>query len=221
LAVAAGLAFASAASAAGSCEAASAAGDVGAALKQIEASIDPCGESIEITNVVRQFRICAPRGYRVCRDPESARNFIEPGLHEGIPTTITWNPELRTELEGGCGTQAEQPVLRDPIASLLHEVTHAVQHCHGLDPTQHEFEAVRVENIYRRAQGLCQRTRYGDERLPVSMTVPCEPGNCHCAPLEDGLRTAARDGNAPATDGSFAEAAGDLEAPSVLTPSGP
>jgi hypothetical protein len=210
-----GLVFASAAAAAGPCEDAAAARDVGAALNQIEASIDPCGESAEILKIVGEFRTCAGLGYRICRDRDSARNFIEPGLRAaGIPTTITWNPELRTELERGCGEDSQQPVLRDPVASLLHEVAHAVQDCHGLDPTQHEFEAVRIENIYRRARGLCQRTRYGDEHLPVNMTVPCEPGNCRCAPLEDSLRTAANDRKSPATAGSVSEAAGDLAAPS-------
>jgi hypothetical protein len=59
-------------------------------------------------------------------------------------------------------------------------MVHAVQDCHGLDPAQHEFEAVRMENVYRRARGLCQRTRYGDLPLPADMRVQCEPGQCTC-----------------------------------------
>lgn len=211
---AAGLAFATGASAAGRCRDAVNDPDVAAVLTQLEASVDPCGESAQILNVVREFRRCAGRGYRICRDARSERNFIEPGVRAaGIPTTITWNPELRTELERGCGGHAHRPVLRDPVASLLHEVVHAVQDCHGLDPTQHELEAVRMENIYRRARGLCQRTRYGDEHLPASMSVACAPGNCRCAPIETRFLTAANDDLDPASSALISEAAGDLAAP--------
>lgn len=176
------LAFATHPSAASTCEDATTARDLNEALGQIEASADPCGESAELAYVVQEFRRCAPRGYRICLNLETKRNFTDPGIEAaGLPTTITWNPQLRTELERGCGGYSERPVLRDPIASLLHEVVHAVQDCHGLDPVEHEFEAVRIENIYRRARGLCQRTRYGEEHLPQAMLVACEPGHCHCA----------------------------------------
>jgi hypothetical protein len=192
------------------CEDAATGAEVKAALAQIAAGIDPCTESAELTDLVREFRRCAKFGYRVCKDPHSERNFIEPGERtKGIPTTITWNPELQTELERGCGGQSNRPVLRDPIASLLHEVVHAVQDCHGLNPADHEFEAVRIENIYRRASGLCQRTRYGDEPLPAAMIIACEPGNCFCTPASTPLETAA---NFAATS-SMSEAAGDLASP--------
>lgn len=170
-----------ASSAAATCEDATTARDPNEALAQIERSIDPCGESAELRDVVREFRRCAPRGYRICLSLDSKRNLTDPGSEAaGLPTTITWNPELRTELERGCGGSAQRPVLRDPIASLLHEVVHAVQDCHGLDPVEHELEAVRIENIYRRARGLCQRTRYGEERLPTRMLVACDPADCRC-----------------------------------------
>ena len=189
----AGLWLASTAAAAGMCESASAAPDVQAALARLEASVDPCGESAIVLDVVRDFKRCAMRGYRLCRDRDSARNFIERGTpNSDVPTTITWTPGLRTELERGCGGSPGKPVLRDPLASLFHELVHAVQDCHGLDPAEHELEAVRIENIYRRAQGLCQRTRYGEALLPATMTMSCEPGNCQCAPSERHLWTAAQ-----------------------------
>jgi hypothetical protein len=206
----AGFSAASTATAA-DCDEASAAPDVKAALAQIEASVDPCGESAEILDLVREFRVCAGRGYRVCRDAESERNFLEPGATKaGVPTTINWNPELRTELELGCGGRPRRPVRRDPVASLLHEVVHAVQDCRGLDPTKYELEAVRVENIYRRGRGLCQRTRYGDTPLPATMTVACEPGDCHCRPGQGELRTATNDIDEAAFSKAVSDAAGDV-----------
>ena len=65
-------------------------------------------------------------------------------------------------------------VTRDPTASLLHEIVHAVHDCEGLDPGAHELDAVRIENIYRRAAGLCQRTGYGDVPLPAAMVRVCD-----------------------------------------------
>jgi len=53
------------------------------------------------------------------------------------------------------------------------ELVHALDACEGRNPCEHELEAVRVENVYRRAAGLCQRTRYGDVPLPASMTNYC------------------------------------------------
>jgi hypothetical protein len=198
---------------ASTCEDASTAPAVNAALEQVEASVDPCGESASLIDVVRQFRQCAGSGYRVCQNLESERNFIEPGPRTaGFPTVITWNPDLRTELERGCGSQPTRTVRRDPVASLLHEVVHAVQDCHGLDPADHEFEAVRIENIYRRAHALCQRTRYGEERLPAAMVVSCAPGECQCNPVELPLGTAAKDSEAPPAANSRSSAAGDVAA---------
>ncbi len=94
-------------------------------------------------------------------------------------------------------------MLRDPTASLLHEVVHAVQDCEGLEPSEHEFEAVRVENIYRRDRHLCQRTRYGEQILPAAMLVACEPGRCSCVGSGTNLAAAA----APST--AVAYPAGD------------
>jgi hypothetical protein len=172
--------------------------DVGWALEEIERSIDPCGESAEVAQVIAQFRRCAASGVRICTDEQSERNFIERGNDPaGGGSTIVWNPQLRSQLETGCDGDPDRPVLRDPTASLLHEVVHAVQDCEGLEPSEHEFEAVRIENIYRRARRICQRTRYGEQRLPVTMLVACEPGRCGCNGSGGGLVAAA-----PAQPGS-------------------
>lgn len=166
--------------------------EVAAALVDIEHSMDPCGESAEVVQVIGQFRSCARSGVRLCTDDQSERNFIERGTGmDGLGSTIIWNPELRSQLEFGCEGDPERPVLRDPTASLLHELVHAVQDCHGLEPSEHEFEAVRIENIYRRARRMCQRTRYGDQLLPADMLVGCDPGHCRCTGNRGALTAAA------------------------------
>src|SRR6185295_2312355 len=125
---------------------------------------------------------CKKRRYRICTSSTLPRNeFDRPARRDGI-RTITWNPELRSELEDSCEDDPAQPVLRDPDASLLHELVHAVQDCAGLNPGEHELEAVRIENIYRRAAGLCQRHSYGDLPLPVAMVKVCSGNNCPCSP---------------------------------------
>jgi hypothetical protein len=180
---------------------------VQAALTAIEATVDPCGEDVQLADLVRRFRRCTAGGVRVCLDPEATRNVTEYGTEHG--TTITWNPRLRTELEERCTTDPGRPVLREPVASFLHELAHAVQACEGLDPSDHELEAVRLENVYRRARGLCQRTRYGDVELPPGMLVACEPSHCSCRRPVD---VAVRDGALPPTGGigGRRRAAGDL-----------
>ena len=160
------------------CERPAAMPAVQAALTAIERTVDPCGDDAELADVVRRFRRCTTSGVRVCLDREATRNVTEYGAEHG--TTITWNPRLRTELERRCATDPARPVLREPVASLLHELVHVVQACDGLDPADHELEAVRLENVFRRARGLCQRTRYGDVELPPGMLVACEPGQCSC-----------------------------------------
>src|SRR5262249_37307660 len=91
--------------------------------------------------------------------------------------TIIWNPELRSELERGCDGDPARPVVRDPVASLLHEMVHAVDDCEGRDASAHELEAVRIENIYRRAAGLCQRAAYGETPLPAEVVKSCSPAH--------------------------------------------
>jgi hypothetical protein len=176
------------------------------ALSAIEASIDPCGQSPEVSDLLAKFRRCARNAYPVCIDRTAERNSTDRAQLEGDGRVfITWNPALRTELQTGCGSDPTRIVRRDPTASFLHEIAHVVQDCSGLDPNAHELEAVRIENIYRRAQSLCQRTAYGDRPLPDAMVVECHPGRCTCTPRD--LQIAAPPGTiAPS---SAAVAAGD------------
>lgn len=203
------------------CASASAQAEVAAALARIENSIDPCGQSSALATAVSEYRRCGVAVYPICLDRGSQRSFIERSGQAGVEmTTITWNPELRSELEPDCGGNPTQPVLRDPTASLLHEIVHAVQDCAGLVPADHEFEAVRIENIYRRARGLCQRTRYGTEPLPSSMVVACEPEHCLCQRDGGGLVEAAlpakpHAGEATAAEPQPEQSAGDTK-PSLL-----
>src|SRR5262249_59504844 len=71
-------------------------------------------------------------------------------------------------------------MLRDPTASLVHELAHAGQDCAGLNPGEHELEAVRIENIYRRASGLPRRSGYGSPPVPPAVTIGCRPGGGTC-----------------------------------------
>ena len=152
------------------------------AIARIRRAVDPCGESTEVIAILDRFRTCAKGRLRVRTNATALRNlFDRPTSIDGDGLrTITWNPTLRSELERGCGDDPSRPVLRDPIASLLHEMVHAAQDCEGLNPAEHEFEAVRLENVYRRAAGLCQRTHYGEDPLPPDMRRTCAPGDCPC-----------------------------------------
>ncbi len=158
---------------------------IAAGLVQLEQSVDPCGESAEIHAVIDRVRRCASNTYNLCTDATATRNlFDRPPFDQMMPRAITWNPSLRTEVELECSADPRRPLLRDPTASLLHELVHAAQDCDGLNPGEHELEAVRIENVYRRAAGLCQRTGYGDETLPPSMVVSCSVGPCLCSASE-------------------------------------
>jgi len=165
------------------CEGAAAQADIAEALKRVRAGIDPCGDSPIIAALLDKVERCAATSYRICTDLASDRNWFDrPNADPVRVRTITWNPILTTPIEFGCDGDPTKPVLRDATASLLHELAHAAQDCDGLDPTANEFEAVRVENIYRRAAGLCQRTVYGTDPLPPEMIRVCAPGNCPCTP---------------------------------------
>jgi len=155
-----------------------------AALRAIRASVDPCGESPELAAMLATLQRCAPGHYRICTDRTTHRNVFDRPIGSD-PRTITWNPELRSVLEPACDDDPAGHVLRDPTASLVHELAHAAQDCEGLNPGEHELEAVRLENVYRRAAGLCQRRGYGDELLPADMVRTCRPGRCSCSPPVD------------------------------------
>jgi len=165
------------------------------AIDEIRRLSDPCGETRELRQLVAKLQRCTGATYRVCTDEHADRNsFYKPPEGGDNPSTATdartihWNPKLRSELESGCDGDPDKPVLRDPTASLVHELVHAAQDCDGLDPSEHEFEAVRIENIYRRAKGMCQRARYGSDLLPGSMVKACDHRTCTCssgsAPLD-------------------------------------
>ena len=127
------------------------------------------------------LRRCTRARYEICIDASASRNLFERPGEDGVGT-ITWNPELRSELEDGCGSDPAGHVMRDPVASLLHEIVHAAHDCAGIDAGAYELEAVRVENIYRRAVGLCPRSGYGGDRLAEEPTRGCAPERCVCSP---------------------------------------
>ena len=157
---------------------------MGEAIDRLRHSTDPCGESEQITDLLRQVTSCTTATYRVCTDTTADRNVFDRPFAQtdAVPMrTITWNPLLESALEEGCDGDPVRPLTHDPTASLLHELAHAAQDCAGLDPGAHELEAVRIENIYRRAAGLCQRRGYGDQPLPAQMVRVCAPGNCPCS----------------------------------------
>jgi hypothetical protein len=160
------------------------------ALARIEQSVDPCGESAEVREILETFNGCPSITYRICTNAQANRNLFDRPTNEptDAPMTriITWNPILRSELEPGCNGDATKAVLRDPTASLLHELVHAAHDCLGMNPGEHEIEAVRIENIYRRAAGLCQRTTYGEDVLPAAMRKQCAPGYCSCSTPRSG-----------------------------------
>jgi hypothetical protein len=150
------------------------------AFDRIRRSVDPCGESPQVVAVVDRFERCTRARYEICTDGTASRNLLDPH-GEDEPGTIIWNPQLRSELERGCDGDPTRPVMRDPVASLLHEIVHAVDDCEGHNPAEHELEAVRVENIYRRASGLCQRSAYGDDPLAAATQKLCTPEHCECS----------------------------------------
>ena len=156
---------------------------IAAALRAIRTSVDPCGESSELAAMLATLERCAPGHYRICIDRTTHRNVFDRPIGSD-PRTITWNPELRSVLEPTCDDPPGR-VLRDPTASLVHELAHAAQDCEGLNPGEHELEAVRLENVYRRAAGLPQRHGYGDDALPANMVRTCTPGRCTCSPPTD------------------------------------
>ena len=160
------------------CRHASDARQVDEALARLRGANDPCGESAEVTAALDALAGCTAR-YEICVSVSADRNlFDRPSSRDEI-RTIVWNPGLSSELEPRCEPGGD-PLRREPTASLLHEIVHAAHDCAGLDPGHLELEAVRVENIYRRAAGLRQRGAYGSEPLPEAMLRSCEPGVSTC-----------------------------------------
>jgi hypothetical protein len=91
------------------------------------------------------------------------------GTGAGTGTTTNWDPEWTDPYADG--------TKRDPCASLLHELRHALDGEKGTrDPRvdaathikQNEIDASKEENRYRKKQGLPQRGKYGEHDLPAS-----------------------------------------------------
>jgi hypothetical protein len=186
------------------------------ALLEIRRRVDPCGDSPEVIALLENLRRCTRATYQICSDVRIDRNLFERPLDahgHALSRTITWNPELRSELEWGCDGDPRKPVLRDPTASLLHELAHAAQDCEGLNPGEHELEAVRTENIYRRAAGLCQRRKYGDDPLPREMVKICASDRCVCSspPSDPGDPEVRNQQAAPGGQADRTAAAGDAQ----------
>ena len=161
------------------CRAPSDARRVAETLARLRQATDPCGESAEVTAVLDALAVCSSMRYEIRVSPDVDRNLFDRPYARDAVRTILWNPELRSELEPRCD-DGRAAVHREPTASLLHELVHAAHDCAGLDPGLYELEAVRIENIYRRAAGLAQRAGYGSEVLPAAMRRTCEPGACSC-----------------------------------------
>ena len=150
-------------------------GRIAAALARIRRAVDPCGGSGEIRDVLARLARCHRTATAVCTSTQAFRNEFARGAPNARRRTaiVTWNPRLRAPLMGVCATDPARVVTRDPTASLLHELVHAVHDCEGLDAGRLEAEAVRIENVYRRAAGLCQRTQYGPEPVPAAAVTDC------------------------------------------------
>ena len=170
------------------------------ALRTIRNSVDPCGESPQVLQIIETLERCATARYEVCTSGQASRNMFDRPNDRRELRTIIWNPELRSELEPACDGDPKQPVLRDPTASLLHELVHAAHDCAGLDPGAQELEAVRIENIYRRAAGLCQRG--GDGEHPLAS--PCVGGSCACPGEPPPRSRSSERGREPAENSSGA-----------------
>jgi len=183
------------------CDAPTDADAVAAALAAIERSVDPCGESADLVATVERVRHCAAASYQICTSVTANRNvFDRPAVFRGGGRrTITWNPELRSELDPSRRDGDGAPLLRDPVASLVHELAHAAQDCAGLNPGEYEFEAVRLENAYRRAAALPQRAGYGSDPLPPAMVRTCTPADCTCRRPDDAMQARARTPDGAAT----------------------
>lgn len=144
---------------------------VQAAIQAIKDANDPEGElralieALEMSancHVIRQTDTeqgshCKPD------DPKKEKD------RSGTGTTIEWEADS-TDLY-------DTDVARDPTAALLHELAHAAAADQGLatDETvpgpdgpidQDEQYAVVIENIYRDAVNIPERTKYGNRELP-------------------------------------------------------
>lgn len=199
------------------CETPADAGAIASALAAIERSVDPCGESADLVATVERVRQCAGASYQICTSVTASRNLFDRPARFRISDrrTITWNPGLRSELDPDHHDDDGEPMLRDPNASLVHELAHAAQDCAGLNPGEHEFEAVCIENIYHRAAALRQRRGYGSDPLPPAMVRACTSTACTCERPRGALQARAGERSGANLNGSI-ESSGDV--PLARTP---
>jgi hypothetical protein len=118
---------------------------------------------------------------------------------------IFWNPDSGARFWGTL-------LCADPVASLVHELYHALDNQAGVgfpkgegvlqknrtisNPDTNyiplsELDATNGENLYRRLNGLCIRTHYGSKMLPASDLVAgvCQtPGAGPCSDIENGCQ---------------------------------
>src|SRR5690349_6998251 len=87
---------------------------IATALARIRTSVDPCGDTAELTTLLDRVVRCRTAGYEICTSTTVDRNVYDRRV-------ITWNPDLRTALDTS--------TKRDPVASLVHELVHAVDDC--------------------------------------------------------------------------------------------
>ena len=86
------------------CEHPAGAAQIESAFETIRRSIDPCGESAQLVDLLDRFERCATR-YDICIDPTASRNLLQPrGIEQ--TGTIIWNPgaapRTRSGLRRGC-----------------------------------------------------------------------------------------------------------------------
>src|SRR5262249_13491257 len=80
------------------------------ALDRTRRSVDPCGESPQIVTLLDELEHCTRARYQICTDTTASRNLFDRAGADGLGT-ITWNPELRSELEAGCGGDSASSVM--------------------------------------------------------------------------------------------------------------
>ncbi len=133
-------------------------------LERIANSGGTAGANVnQLTNSNNIHTITQTTGLSSCSPNNGANATSGP---PGTGSTTNFDPSYAGPSGG---------VANDPCATLAHELDHAAHNDNGTNdftstghngiPTA-EIEACRVENEYRSANGLPERTHYGGSRLP-------------------------------------------------------
>ena len=145
---------------------------VNACLDKIRADGDDAKSILQaLEDSARDHQIKPGNGVNgtVADDSKDSRSKDDGGTGKGTTSTTEWDPTLTKPYADG--------VARDPCATLLHELRHALDADEGSmdyrrDPDtkiqNQELKASTAENRYRKNQGLPQRTMYGKTKLPKS-----------------------------------------------------